>query len=147
MGKSQYQVGKPGRVVVMRLDDGEDIRNNILEIAKDETIRNAVVYILGGVKEGRVVVGPEKAEPPIVPMWSEIDEPHEMLAIGTIFWQEDEPKLHIHGSFGRRDSVRVGCLRDLSETFLISEVIIMEIEGIDARREVDPATGFSLLKL
>lgn len=41
-GRPRYQVGKTGRIVVMRLDDGEDIRNSILEVAKNENIGSAL---------------------------------------------------------------------------------------------------------
>ncbi len=145
--KPKYRIGKTGRVVVMRLNDGDDLRGNIIEVARDEDIGNAVVYVLGGLKGGRVVVGPKEAEAPIIPLWREITEPHEIIAIGTIFKQDNHPALHIHGAFGRGDSVKAGCLRELSDTFLVAEVIIMEIEGINATREIDPATGFALLKL
>jgi predicted DNA-binding protein with PD1-like motif len=69
------------------------------------------------------------------------------MGVGTIFRQDNEPRIHFHGAFGKKDMVKVGCLRGASETFLVLEVIILEIEGIDAKREFDPATGLTLLKL
>ena len=50
-------------------------------------------------------------------------------------------------AFGKKDAITVGCLREHSETFLIIEAIILEIEGIDARRELDHVSGLTLLKL
>jgi predicted DNA-binding protein with PD1-like motif len=70
-----------------------------------------------------------------------------VLGIGTIFWQEGEPRVHFHGAFGKKDMVKVGCLRETSETFLVLEAIIIEIVEIDARREFDQASGLTLLKL
>ena len=69
------------------------------------------------------------------------------MGIGTIFCQGDEPKIHFHGGFGKRDTVYVGCLREVSETFLVIEAIILEIEGIDAQRAFDETSGLTLLKL
>jgi predicted DNA-binding protein with PD1-like motif len=43
--------------------------------------------------------------------------------------------------------VKIGCLREKSETFLVLEAIIMELQGIKAVREIDPAVGMPLLKL
>jgi predicted DNA-binding protein with PD1-like motif len=43
--------------------------------------------------------------------------------------------------------VKVGCLRENSETFLVLEAVIVEIEGITAKREPDPVSGMILLKL
>jgi predicted DNA-binding protein with PD1-like motif len=143
----KYQVGKTGRVIVARFEDREDALKNIADIAKKEDIRSAVFYLIGGLRQGRVVVGPEKEELPPKPVWKEIKESHEVLGIGTIFWQEDEPKIHFHGAFGKKDMIKVGCLRETSETFLVLEAIIIEIEGVTARREFDQASGLTLLKL
>jgi predicted DNA-binding protein with PD1-like motif len=143
----KYRVGKTGRVVVARFDDGDDVLRNIADIAKDEDIRAAVLYLVGGMKGGRFVVGPESEQMPPKPMWREIGESHEVLGIGTIFWEAEEPKVHLHNAFGKGDAVRVGCLREQSETFLVLEAVIVEIEGIKAVRELDPAVGLPLLKL
>jgi len=143
----KYQVGKTGRVIIARFEDREDALENIVAIAKKEDMRNAVFYIIGGIRKGKVVVGPEKEELPPKPIWRELNESHEVLGIGTIFWQGNEPKIHFHGAFGKKDTVKVGCLRETSETFLVLEAVIMEIEGIDARREFDKASGLTLLKL
>jgi predicted DNA-binding protein with PD1-like motif len=143
----KYQVGKTGRVIIARFEDREDALKNIVDIAKKENMRNAVFYLIGGIRQGKVVVGPEKEELPPKPIWRELNESHEVLGIGTIFWQGNEPKIHFHGAFGKKDTVKVGCLRETSETFLVLEAVIMEIEGIDARREFDKASGLTLLKL
>jgi predicted DNA-binding protein with PD1-like motif len=143
----KYQVGEIGRVIVARFEDREDALKNIADIAKKENIRSAVFYLIGGLRQGRVVVGPEKEELPPKPVWKEIKESHEVLGIGTIFWQEDDPKIHFHGAFGKKDMIKVGCLRETSETFLVLEAVIIEIEGVTARREFDQASGLTLLKL
>ncbi len=143
----EYQVGKTGRVLIARFEDGEDALENITGIAKKEHIRSAVFYLIGGIRQGRVVVGSEKEELPPKPVWKEIEESHELLGIGTIFWQDDEPKIHFHGAFGKKDMIKVGCLRETSKTFLVLEAVIIEIGGIDARREFDQASGLMLLKL
>jgi uncharacterized protein len=143
----KYQTGTPGRVVVARFEDGEDILDNIISIAKSEDIGSAILYLIGGIRQGRVVVGPEKDELPPDPVWKDINESHELLGIGTIFRQENEPRIHFHGAFGKKDMVKVGCLRGGSETFLVVEAVIIELKGIEARRELDKASGLSLLKL
>ncbi|HMK50139.1 MAG TPA: PPC domain-containing DNA-binding protein [Thermodesulfovibrionales bacterium] len=143
----KYRVGKTGRVVVARLEDKDDIIDSVVQIAKKENIRGGLLYLVGGIRQGRIVVGPEQETMPPVPVWKEIDESHEVVGFGTIFWQGDEPKIHLHGAFGKKDKVKVGCLRGNSETFLVLEVIIIEIEGIDAKRELDPVSGMMLLKL
>lgn len=143
----RYQVGRTGRVVVARFEDREDVLGNLTDIARKEEIKSAVFYLIGGMREGRIVVGPEKEELPPKPVWKELKESHEIVGIGTIFPQEGEPKIHFHGAFGKKDMVKVGCLREMSETFLVLEAIIMEIEGVNASRELDPVSGMALLRL
>ncbi|MBI4826462.1 MAG: DNA-binding protein [Nitrospirae bacterium] len=143
----KYQVGRQGRVVVAKFDDGDDVLKGLLDIAKKENIRAGVLYVVGGMKKGDIVVGPEDESLPPVPVWKSLDESHEVVGIGTIFWQDEEPKIHFHGAFGKKDMMNIGCLRKNSEAFLVLEVIIMEIEGVDAKRVLDPEAGLALLKL
>ena len=98
-------------------------------------------------REGRIVVGPEEDKIPPKPVWKQLGESHEVVGIGTIFWDKKVPKIHFHGAFGKKDMVKMGCLREKSETFLVLETIIIEIKGIKARREFDPVSGLTLLKL
>ncbi|GBE04252.1 hypothetical protein BMS3Abin09_01185 [bacterium BMS3Abin09] len=143
----KYQIGNTGRIVVAKFDDHDDVLNNLNEIAKKENIRSAVFWLVGGMREGRIVVGPETDELPPKPVWKELGESHELLGIGTIFWFNDEPKIHLHGAFGKKDMLKVGCLRENAKTFLVLEAIIMEIDGVNAIREIDPEIGIPLLKL
>lgn len=143
----KYQVGRTGRIVVARFEDREDVLGGLVDIARKENIRAGVFYLIGGMREGRIVVGPEREEIPPTPVWKGLGESHEVVGVGTIFWQADEPKIHFHGAFGKKEMVKVGCLRESAETFLVLEAIILEIEGVDAAREHDPVSGMTLLKL
>ncbi|HVN25472.1 MAG TPA: DUF296 domain-containing protein [Syntrophorhabdales bacterium] len=143
----KYQVGGVGRCLVARLEDGEPILDTLIAIAKSEEIRAAVVYLVGGVTEATIVVGPDKDELPPNPVWRTLTESHEAAAIGTIFWEGNEPRIHLHGSYGKRDAVKVGCLREQGNAFLVLEAIILEITGVKARRELDPKSNMVLLKL
>ncbi len=142
----EYRVGRPGRVVVARFSDGEDVLAGLAEIVRREQIRAASFALVGGMKGGRYVVGPEGDEMPPRPVWRELSENHEAVGFGTIFWLGDEPKVHFHGAYGRGDSVKAGCMREGSETFLVLEVVITELLDMDAVRELDPASGFALLQ-
>ncbi len=143
----KYQIGKPGRIIVARFEDREDMLGSLINIAKKENIRAGIFYVIGGMREGNIVVGPEEDKIPPKPVWKKLGETHEVAGIGTIFWQKDEPKIHFHGAFGKKEMVKVGCLREKSETFLVLEAVIIEMEGINAVRELDPVSGLSLLKL
>jgi len=143
----KYQTGAPGRAIVVRFDDGDDVLKGLESVALKEGINAAVLYIIGGLRRGKVVVGPKEDRVPPEPVWQELEDPHEVAAIGTIFHDAEGPKVHLHGAFGRGDSTKTGCLRELGETFLLLEAVILEIKGINARRELDPASGLKLLKL
>jgi predicted DNA-binding protein with PD1-like motif len=143
----KYQTGEPGRVIVARFDDGDNILDGLNDIVRKENIRAGVLYLVGGMKKGRFVVGPETEAMPPVPVWRELDESHEIVGIGTIFWLGEEPKIHFHGAYAKRDKVLAGCMRQNAETFLVLEAIIMEIKGVNAVRELDPVSGLALLKV
>jgi uncharacterized protein len=143
----KYQTGEVGRVIIAKFEDGDAVIDNIIGIAKKEAIRSGIFYLLGGMKNAKIVVGPEKDELPPIPVWREMKESHEIAGIGTIFWHEEEPKIHFHGAYGKHDKVRVGCLREAADTFIVLECIILEIKGIDAVRKLDPASGMILLNL
>lgn len=142
-----YQIGKPGRIIVVRFNDGDDLLGGLADICRKEEIKAACFSIVGGIRKGRFVVGPKSEEMPPVPVWRELSESHEATGFGTIFWQEDQPRVHFHGSYAKGDSVRSGCLREGSETFLVLEAVITEILDVNAVRELDEDSGMVLLKM
>lgn len=143
----RYSQGRIGRIFVARFEDREDFLKKLQELAKKEDIRAGVIYLIGGVRRGKIVVGPKTDQLPPEPIWKKIEDNHEVVAIGTIFWQVNEPKIHLHGAFGRGTEVSVGCLREEGEVFLILEAIIIEIDGVKAERVSDPQTGLNLLRI
>lgn len=142
-----YRIGKPGRIVVMRFGDDEDVLGGIAEVCRTEGIRAASFNMVGGMKGGRYVVGPETEEMPPVPMWRELQESHEAVGFGTVFWEKDRPRVHFHGAYGKRDGVKAGCLREGSRSFLVLEVVLTEILDVAIVREPDPVSGMTLIAL
>ena len=143
----EYAVGKTGRVIAARLFEGEEIFESIETLARAENIRAAAVLITGGLREAPVVVGPKTEQPKIEPLFHPFAGPGEVLGVGTIYWNDQGPKLHLHAAIGKGTEVLTGCPRAGAKTFLILEVTIIEIQGIQARRKPDPQTGFDLLRL
>jgi predicted DNA-binding protein with PD1-like motif len=142
----EYAIGKTGRVIAARLFEGEDIYKEIEGIALKEDIKSAAVLITGGMRKGNVVVGPRTEEPKIEPHFMTFEGPGEVLGVGTIYAGSEGPKLHIHTAIGKGGKNLVGCPRGGATTFLVLEVTIIEIEGIQARRKKDEQTGFELLR-
>jgi len=142
----EYAVGRPGRVIAARLFEGEDLYECIEALAKKENIESAAVLITGGFREAGVVVGPKQEKPKIVGNFKDFAGPGEVLGVGTIYCDDEGPKMHLHSAIGKADQVMVGCPRGGAKTFLILEVTIIEIEGIKAARKLDEQTGFKLLR-
>ena len=143
----EYSVGTTGRIIAARLFEGEDIYESVETIARAEDIKSAAVLITGGFREANVVVGPKQEEPKIVGSFRDFAGPGEVLGVGTIYCDEKGPKLHIHTAIGKGDQTMVGCPRGGAKTFLVMEVTIIEIEGIEAARKFDEAKGMNLLRL
>jgi predicted DNA-binding protein with PD1-like motif len=145
----KYSEARPGRVFVVRLEDGEILHETIELFARDRGIRAAALLVLGGADAGStLVVGPEKARAtPVVPMELALADVHEATGVGTIFTDSDgNPVLHMHIGCGRNGSAVVGCVRKGVKTWHVLEVVIWELTGTDATRVLDPATGFELLQ-
>ncbi len=142
----EYAVGRTGRIIAARLFEGEDLYESIHEIALAESIKSAAVFITGGFREANVVVGPKQEEPKVIGEFRGFAGPGEVLGVGTIYCDKEEPKLHIHTAIGKADEVMVGCPRDGTKTFLILEVTIIEINGLNAERKLDEKTGLNLLR-
>ena len=142
----EYAVGKTGRIIAARLFEGEDLYESIHKIAAAENIKSAAVFITGGFREANVVIGPKQEEPTVIGEFREFAGPGEVLGVGTIYCDNEKPKLHIHTAIGKADEVMVGCPRDGTKTFLILEVTIIEIEGLNAERKLDTKTGLNLLQ-
>ena len=142
----EYAVGKTGRIIAVRLFEGEDLYESIQKIAEIENIKSAAVLITGGFRKASVVVGPKQEKPKIVGNFKEFNGPGEALGVGTIYCDEEGPKLHVHSAIGKKDEVVVGCPRGGTNIFLILEVTIIEITGVSAGRKPDKESGLNLLR-
>ena len=140
--------GQVGRVFVIRLEDGDVVPDCIERFAADNGVSVGHVVMVGGVGNGKVVVGPKHATSmPIEPMLLPVDGVHEVVGVGVLAPGEDgKPILHIHGAMGRAGHTLTGCLREGVKTWLVAEVILYEIVGTSARRLKDSASGFTLLE-
>lgn len=143
----EYRIGRIGRIVVARGFEGEDLHQELESLARREKIVSATVMVIGGLRKGSLVVGPTEPTGPIEPQWVSFDDARELLAVGTLFPDEqDQPTLHLHAAIGRGENPLVGCPRGQATVFCVAEAVLLEIRGVRARRELDPATGLRLLR-
>jgi len=143
----QYSEGSLGRVFVLRMDDGEDILESIQKFVKEKSIGSGMMLFLGAMKDGRAVTGPEKPVIPPTPHYEAFDSAWEVFGMATIYPSTEGPKIHMHSSMGRSRAALVGCIRGKASVYLIVEAVLIEFNGLDARRELDERTGLYLLSL
>jgi predicted DNA-binding protein with PD1-like motif len=141
--------GKIGRVFVLRLEDGDEVPGSVERFAAEKGIKTGHVVLIGGIGEGRVVVGPKESDRmPPEPVLLPVEGAHEVEGVGIIAPdREGKPRLHIHASLGRGGKTLTGCLRPGVKTWLVGEAIIYEIVGTSARRVMDKKSGFDLMEM
>jgi len=143
----EYAKGAVNRVFAVRFDDKEDILSGIEDIVKRENIGFATILILGAVKKGKIVSGPEYDRLPPDPNWNFFSRTHEIIGGGTIVSDGNIVEPHIHIALGRADRSLTGCLRGVSEVFITVEAVITEVTGIEVARRKDEKTGIKLLRV
>nr|WP_321464448.1 PPC domain-containing DNA-binding protein [uncultured Desulfobulbus sp.] len=87
----RYTTAEPGRVFVLRLEDGEIVHEVIEKFADEQRIDAASLIIVGGADDGsRLVVGPaEDRGLPLEPMQQTLHHVHEVTGTGTLFRDTD----------------------------------------------------------
>lgn len=141
----EYRTGSIGRVFTVRFDDGDDFLADLTELAKKENIKSGWFHVLGGLREADVVTGPKKPVMPPEPIWDKISGAREVLGTGSIFWEDDEPRIHLHAALGHHGDTITACVRKKTKVYLILEVYIVEVTDIDASRPWFPEGGFNRL--
>ncbi len=141
--------GKLGRTFIIRLEDEDIVPECIEKFAAQKKINTAYAIMVGGIGSGQVVSGPRTTEGrPPDPMFLPVDGVHEVAGVGILAPDgKGRPVLHIHAALGRAGQTLTGCLRPGVKTWVIGEVILIEIIGVDIARLVDKATGFELLEI
>ena len=139
----EYQTGAAGRIFYARLDDGEDVHQCLTELVRREQVRCGMFQVFGGLKGAGVVTGPKEPVMPPEPVWRNIDDAREILGIGSVFWEGDTPRIHLHAAMGHHGETLTGCLRKDSRVYLVIELLLLEVTGIDVTRPWWPTGGFN----
>ncbi|MDD3619863.1 MAG: DNA-binding protein [Desulfobulbaceae bacterium] len=139
----EYRAGSMGRIFYIRLDDGDDLHQCIRELVVREQVRSAWFQVFGGLKKAGVVTGPREPVMPPDPVWTTVTEAREILGIGSVFRDGEEPLIHLHAAMGRHGDTLTGCVRRDSMVYLVDEVLLMEMTGIDVTRPWSDERGFN----
>ena len=143
------QEGKVGRIFFLRLENGDIIPECIEQFAAGEKVSTGYAILVGGIGGGQLVAGPRRSDTEIPePIVLPVDGAHEVAGIGVLAPDVDgRPVLHIHAALGRAGNTVTGCLRPGVNTWLVGEVVLVEVLGIDAARLKDEKSGFALFEL
>ena len=145
----RYSEARPGRVFVLRLEDGDIVHETIERFAQEQGITAASLIAVGGVDSGsRLVVGPrEDRGLPVQSMQWELEHVHEIAGVGTLFCdQAGTPLVHMHMACGREGGTITGCIRPGVKTWRVLEVIVHELADSSARRAIEPPLNLQLLQ-
>jgi uncharacterized protein len=140
----QYAEGKPGRIFILRIDDGEDLVRTLHDFVVAHDVHCGYIRFIGALLSGQMVTGPEKPVLPPDLHFESFSGGWEVMGMATITPGEDGPHLHFHASIGKGDQVLTGCLKGTIRTYIIVEAVITEITGTGMHRELDPVTGLVL---
>lgn len=142
----QYRQGQLGRVFLARVEHGDNLLEEIRNLARAENLDGAVIFMIGALKSASMVVGPRECTVPPEPVWESFGDGREIVGIGTLYPDETgEPALHLHGVLGKGPVSLTGCLRAGTEVYLVVEMVIMELSKLDVLRRFDPETGLKIL--
>jgi predicted DNA-binding protein with PD1-like motif len=145
----RYSQARPGRVFILRLEDGDIVHEVIERFAVEQNILAASLIVVGGADDGsRLVVGPrEDRGLPVDPMQHALEHTHEVAGVGTLFRDEaGVPLVHMHMACGRAGATVTGCIRSGVRVWHVMEVILQELVDTTARRATEQPLGLKLLQ-
>ena len=139
----QYTEAKLGRVFYLRVDNGEDLLEELENFITEKKIASGFIHLLGALREGSIVTGRKVTVLPPDPIYDVYEGGWEVLGLATITQGGGKPHIHLHASVGRGRETLTGCLREKAMTYIIVEAVIIEFVGGIFRRS-DPVTGLDL---
>jgi len=141
----EYRSGSMGRVFSIRFDEGDDFLGGLTELVREQDVRCAWFHVLGGLRQAEVVTGPREPVMPPEPVWASLEGARETLGSGSIYWDGDEPRIHLHAALGHHGETVTACVRKGTKVYLVLEVLLIELKGIEASRPWFAQGGFHRL--
>src|SRR5512137_580060 len=133
----QYSEGRVGRVFVLRMDHGEDLIESLQRFLREKSIESCTALFLGALRDGQAVTGPKRPDVPPSPNFEAYESAWEVFGMATVYPSADGLRLHIHSGLGRGREALLGCIREKAEVYLVVEMVLFEICGLQAERVWD----------
>ncbi len=129
--------------IMVRIDKGEEIISNVMEVCEKENIRLANINALGAVGEIEIGLFDTKEKKYYS---SKYCGDFEIVSLtGSITTKDGKPYNHLHMSVGDRDNKVYGGHLNSAVVSATCELFIHIIDGT-AEREFDEEVGLNLLK-
>jgi predicted DNA-binding protein with PD1-like motif len=140
----QFASGSPGRIFYIRFDHGEDLLAGLQSFVSEQGVGAGIIHLIGAVADASLVTGPRETILPPDPVWNRLSGAHELIGTGMIRTGPRGPRVHLHASAGRGESVLTGCFRDNVRVYLVIEAVIIEFAGISISEMHDEKSRMSL---
>ncbi len=132
---------KHGRCLLIRLDHGMDIIEQISDLLDKEKIETAAIWAIGALKEAKIAYYNQASHEYET---ISVDEPVELVSFtGNVTIRDGRPFLHAHAALAFRDGSAVGGHLRAGRVFA-AEVFLQELAGQPLIREHDSITGLYL---
>ena len=131
----------------MRIDHDEDLIESLQMFLEKKGIESCTALFLGAIRDGRAVTGSKRPEIPPQPNFEAYESAWEVFGMATFYPSSQGHRLHIHSALGRGKQALIGCIREKARVYLLVEMVLLEICGLEAERVWDEDMQLFLLKL
>ncbi len=130
---------------LVRLEKGELLIEQLTEFVKQQQVTSAWLNSIGAAmwaETGFYELDKKQY------IWEKLEGPLEILSLqGNVAWENDEPILHIHGTFSKADMQAFGGHLKELEVAATCEVLLHRWYKDGLSRSYDDQTGLKLLDL
>jgi uncharacterized protein len=135
---------KSSKMIAVGLGPDDKLLESVKEIIKSHDVRDGVIVSGIGTLKRCHMHYVDTTGFPAENLFYVVEEPLEIVSISGLI-ADYEP--HLHMAAGCRDKkAYVGHVEDGCVVLYLAELLIMRLDGLELKREVDPRFGVSLLK-
>ncbi len=138
------QAVRDGSRWMLRLEDGQDLFEGLIDFARREEIRAAAVaFGIGMFRRATVGYWDGSQYQP-----HELTVPHEVVGLhGTVAWADDNPSVHLHAALAGPDHRIVGGHLMKATVGVLQEVLLETFPGRSFGRPMVESFGLRMLDL
>ena len=132
-------VATGSRMIAVRLMPGQDLKTELVKLAKERHLKAAAVMTcVGSLNAASVRLA---GRPDVL----QLQGPLEIVSLeGTL----SEAGVHLHLAVASNDgTTRGGHLMEGCPIYTTAEIVVVELEGLEFTRHEDPKTGFQELRI